>query len=121
MTFKQLHLTQFVIKFPHGARSGCVRKAWEKAEVDKQWAETTWAKKIAAREQVGIFHELHHCLVTGLECMPLHSQLFGRSVTSEACGQFSWLRRSCPRTDLWQSYCEVTVVTTNLQRIKVTE
>jgi len=52
MSFKQMHLTQFVIKFPHGARSGAVRKAWEKAEVDKQWAETTWAKKIAAREQV---------------------------------------------------------------------
>ena len=52
MSFKQMHLTKFVIKFPHGARSGAVRKAWEKAEVDKQWAETTWAKKIAAREQV---------------------------------------------------------------------
>jgi len=59
MSFKQLHLTKFVIKFPHGARSGAVRKAWEKAEVDKQWAETTWAKKIAAREQVFIFR---YCL-----------------------------------------------------------
>jgi len=49
-----MHLTKFVIKFPHGARSGAVRKAWEKAEVDKQWAETTWAKKIASREQVCI-------------------------------------------------------------------
>jgi len=54
MSFKQMHLTKFVIKFPHGARSGAVRKAWEKAEVDKQWAETTWAKKIASREQVCI-------------------------------------------------------------------
>jgi len=60
MSFKQLHLTKFVIKFPHGAKSGCVRKAWEKAEVDKQWAETTWAKKIAAREQVSIFYYRVH-------------------------------------------------------------
>jgi len=56
MSFKQMHLTKFVIKFPHGARTGTVRKAWEKAEVDKQWAETTWAKKIDASERVSIFH-----------------------------------------------------------------
>jgi len=56
MSFKQMHLTKFVIKFPHGARTGTVRKAWEKAEVEKQWAETTWAKKIAACEKVSIFH-----------------------------------------------------------------
>jgi len=61
MSFKQLHLTKFVIKFPHSARSGAVRKAWEKAEVDKQWAETTWAKKIAAREQVRICHLFNIC------------------------------------------------------------
>jgi large subunit ribosomal protein L14e len=48
ISFKQLHLTKFVIKFPHSARTRTVRKAWEKADVNKQWAETTWAKKIAA-------------------------------------------------------------------------
>ena len=53
MSFKQLHLTQFVVNFPHSARSGVVKKAWEKAEIDKKWPETTWAKKIAARELVG--------------------------------------------------------------------
>jgi large subunit ribosomal protein L14e len=52
MNFKQLHLTQFVLKFPHSARSGVVKKAWEKAEIDKKWPETTWAKKIASRETV---------------------------------------------------------------------
>merc|ERR1719239_1830018 len=26
-------------------------KAWEAAEVDKKWSETTWAKKLASREK----------------------------------------------------------------------
>jgi large subunit ribosomal protein L14e len=51
MSFKQLHLTPFVLNFPHSARAGVVKKAWEKAEIDKKWPETTWAKKIEAREK----------------------------------------------------------------------
>merc|ERR1712150_61662 len=50
MSLKQLHLTKFVLSFPHSARTGIVKKAWEKAEIEKQWAESTWAKKIAQRE-----------------------------------------------------------------------
>ena len=50
MNMKQLHLTKFVISFPHSARTRTVKKAWEKADVNKQWQETTWAKKIASRE-----------------------------------------------------------------------
>ena len=49
---KQLHLTPFVIKIGPSARTGVVRKAWEKAEISQKWAETTWAKKLAAREKV---------------------------------------------------------------------
>jgi large subunit ribosomal protein L14e len=52
MSFKQLHLTKFVVKIAHSARSGTVRKAWEKAEVDKKWQESTWAKKIASKLRV---------------------------------------------------------------------
>jgi len=51
MNFKQLHLTKFVLEFPHSARTKTVRKAWEKADVNKKWLETTWAKKIAATEK----------------------------------------------------------------------
>jgi large subunit ribosomal protein L14e len=51
MSFKQMHLTNFVLKLAHSARTGTVKKAWEKAEIDKKWAETTWAQKIAAREK----------------------------------------------------------------------
>jgi len=51
MNFKQLHLTKFVLEFPHGARTKTVRKAWEKADITKKFEETTWAKKIAAREK----------------------------------------------------------------------
>merc|ERR1712080_510492 len=50
MSLKQMHLTKFVLKFPHSARTGIVKKVWEKAEIEKQRAETTWAKKIAQRE-----------------------------------------------------------------------
>lgn len=34
------------------ARQKYVRRAWEKAEVDKKWAESSWAKKIEARQKV---------------------------------------------------------------------
>jgi len=51
MNFKQLHLTNFVLTFPHSARTRIVKKAWEKADINKQWQESTWAKKIAAHEQ----------------------------------------------------------------------
>merc|ERR1711993_56892 len=51
INFKALHLTSFVVKIGHSARSGTVRKAWEKAEISKKWEATTWAKKIAARER----------------------------------------------------------------------
>merc|ERR1712048_446946 len=48
---KALHLTPFTIKIGHSARSGTVRKAWEAAQITQKWQETTWAKKIAARER----------------------------------------------------------------------
>ncbi|KAI9762911.1 MAG: hypothetical protein M1835_007956 [Candelina submexicana] len=42
-------LTPIVIsKLPRGAGNGAVRKAWEKAEVEKKWDQSAWAKK---REQ----------------------------------------------------------------------
>ena len=53
MNFKQMHLTKFVLKIPPGARTGTLRKAWEKEEMTKKWEETTWAKKIALRGLVG--------------------------------------------------------------------
>jgi len=51
MNFKQLHLTKFVVSFPHSARTRLVKKAWEKADINKLWQESAWAKKITAREQ----------------------------------------------------------------------
>ncbi|XP_032481393.1 LOW QUALITY PROTEIN: 60S ribosomal protein L14-like [Phocoena sinus] len=46
MPFKCLQLTDFTLKFPHGAR-----EAWEKAGINAKWAATRWAKKIEAREK----------------------------------------------------------------------
>ncbi|KAI2652929.1 60S ribosomal L14 [Labeo rohita] len=51
MPFKCLQLTDFVIKVPHGARQKYVRRAWEKAEINKKWEESNWAKKIEAKKK----------------------------------------------------------------------
>merc|ERR1711872_657131 len=51
LNFKALHLTPFKVKIGPSARTGTVRKAWEKEDVSKKWQETTWAKKIAAKER----------------------------------------------------------------------
>lgn len=48
MNIKTLYLTKFLIKIPHSARQGTVKKAWAKAEIDKKWAESNWAKRLAA-------------------------------------------------------------------------
>lgn len=34
-----------VEKLPRGARTGTVRKAWEKSEIDQKWKETNWYKR----------------------------------------------------------------------------
>ncbi|KAG9355721.1 hypothetical protein JZ751_000559 [Albula glossodonta] len=36
---------------PFNARQKFVRRAWEKAQVNEKWAETSWAKKIEARQK----------------------------------------------------------------------
>ncbi|XP_059139449.1 large ribosomal subunit protein eL14-like [Physella acuta] len=37
LNFKALHLTQFTINIGPSARSGTVKKAWEKEEITKKW------------------------------------------------------------------------------------
>ncbi|KAG5264500.1 hypothetical protein AALO_G00254920 [Alosa alosa] len=51
MPFKCMQLTDYVIKVAHSARQKHVKTAWEKAEVAKKWAESSWAKKIEARQK----------------------------------------------------------------------
>ncbi|KAJ3609119.1 hypothetical protein NHX12_023645 [Muraenolepis orangiensis] len=51
MPFKCMQLTDYVIKVPHSARQKFVRKAWEKAEVNQKWEQSSWAKKIEARKK----------------------------------------------------------------------
>lgn len=48
MSLKSLYLTKFKVSIPHGARAATCKKQWEKAEIDKKWAESNWAKKLAA-------------------------------------------------------------------------
>jgi large subunit ribosomal protein L14e len=43
-------LTKWVLKIQHGARAGTLRRAWEKSGVDQKWAESNWAKRLAARK-----------------------------------------------------------------------
>nr|ABW90350.1 putative ribosomal protein L14 [Sipunculus nudus] len=51
INLKQLHLTKFMIQLGPSARSKAVKKAWEKAEINQKWAETTWSKKLEARQK----------------------------------------------------------------------
>lgn len=41
----------------HSARQKFVRRAWEKAEVNEKWAQSSWAKKIGARQKVKAMFE----------------------------------------------------------------
>ncbi|CAL1541088.1 unnamed protein product [Lymnaea stagnalis] len=51
INFKALHLTQFTVSVGPSARTGTVRKAWEKAEITKKWEQSTWAKKLATAKR----------------------------------------------------------------------
>merc|ERR1712024_116245 len=51
VAFKQLHLTEHVIKIGPSSRSGVVQKAWEAAEISAKWQASTWAKKIESRQR----------------------------------------------------------------------
>merc|ERR1711944_5309 len=50
ISFKMLHLTDYVIKIGPSSRAGIVKKAWEKAEITQKWEASSWAKKIANRK-----------------------------------------------------------------------
>lgn len=46
MPLSHIQLTPLLLeKLPKGSGSGVVAKFWEKNEIDKKWAETSWAKK----------------------------------------------------------------------------
>ena len=49
INMKHIHLTKFRIVIPYTARTGTVKKAWEKGNISELWAETSWAKKIALK------------------------------------------------------------------------
>ncbi|CAK0814348.1 unnamed protein product [Prorocentrum cordatum] len=50
MPVKRLSLTDFKAKIPRGAREKTLKKALEKDDVMGQWAATSWAKKVKAKE-----------------------------------------------------------------------
>lgn len=47
MNVKSLYLTKFRVRIPHSAREKTLKKALAKAEFEKKWAESSWAKKLA--------------------------------------------------------------------------
>merc|ERR1711874_334224 len=51
MPFKCMQLTDYVIKVPHSARQKFVKRAWEKAGVNEKWEQSSWAKKIEAKQK----------------------------------------------------------------------
>merc|ERR1711918_6288 len=50
LTYKRMSLTDIKIPLGRGARCGTVTKAWAAANVEEQWAATSWGKKLAARK-----------------------------------------------------------------------
>ena len=44
-----MYLTKFLVKIPHSAREKTLKNAWTKAEIEKKWAESSWAKRLAAQ------------------------------------------------------------------------
>ncbi|WFD02207.1 hypothetical protein MOBT1_000888 [Malassezia obtusa] len=48
--FRDLVLTPFVIKLTLGARSATVKKSFDASGVAEKWANSKWAKTLAARE-----------------------------------------------------------------------
>jgi large subunit ribosomal protein L14e len=52
VSFANTLLTPLVIEnLPRGARTGAVKKAWEKSEIDAKWKEGNWAKKQLQQER----------------------------------------------------------------------
>jgi len=49
INLNRIELTKFKISMLHGARTKTVNKAWAAADVDKQWAESAWAKTLARK------------------------------------------------------------------------
>merc|ERR1719263_2470541 len=50
MPVKRLSLTDLKCTIPRGAREKTLKLALEKDSVMKKWAETSWAKKLKAKE-----------------------------------------------------------------------
>ncbi|KAF7637429.1 Ribosomal_L14e domain-containing protein [Meloidogyne graminicola] len=50
--FKDMHLTKFRINIRVGQRTKNVQKAYDEAEINKKWAETELAKRIARKNLV---------------------------------------------------------------------
>merc|ERR1712188_13787 len=48
--YKLLALTDIKLDFGRGAKAKVVDAAWSAADVDGQWAATSWGKKLAARK-----------------------------------------------------------------------
>lgn len=52
ITFAHVTLTPHVIpKVPRGAGHGVIAKKWASSGVQKQWEESSWAKRLARRER----------------------------------------------------------------------
>lgn len=51
LNFKHLSLTDFKVKVAPSAKSGPVKKAFEKGEILEKWEKTAWAKKLATRKK----------------------------------------------------------------------
>lgn len=52
LRLSQIHLTKFKLNFPFTGPTRLVRQAWKKNDMDKQWAESRWAERLANKKRV---------------------------------------------------------------------
>merc|ERR1712221_51862 len=50
LNLKHICLTDITIKIPHGARTGTVRKVYDKEDVNAKWEKSSWAHKIQRKK-----------------------------------------------------------------------
>ena len=88
----------------HSARHKFVKRAWEKAQVNEKWDQSSWAKKIEAKEKVKaiVFLFLSSCSVSKLS---MSNIIISNPVV--LCEHFDfrkWLIQVHKNEQLWHSH-----------------
>ena len=77
LNIKSLHLTKYLLKLLPGGRSSTVKTLWDKHEINNQWQQSRWCKKLQAKQLRSTMTDFDRYKL-------LHAkQAFNRIVTNE--------------------------------------